>query len=157
MTGRPRTLPDDWVLLQMRDAEGHTEAEIAKVYGVTPQAVSKRFKQMGHPSRLSFRDVLPWQITQKHHALYAAQRLKAHIKERRGEELSETALKRLRDWQERLRRESVVLDYRQSDIGNPWQYVPRTVADNRLVIRWPADVEPPTEQQRRLLEMATEE
>jgi transcriptional regulator with XRE-family HTH domain len=153
--GRPRTLPDDWVLLQMRDAEGYTEAEIASNYGVTPQAVSKRFKKMGHPSRSSFRDVLPWQITSKHHALYAAQRLKAHIKERRGEELSDTARKRLRDWRERLRRDGVVLDYRQLDIGDPWQYVPRTEADNRLVIRWPADAEPPTEDQRKLLELPT--
>ena len=155
--GRPRTLPDDWVLLQMRDAEGHTESEIARQYGVTPQAVSKRFKRMGHPSRVSFRDVLPWRVTPKDHALYAAQRLKAHIKERRGEELSETAHKRLKDWRERLKRDSVVLDYRRQDIGDPWQYVPRTEADNWLVIRWPDDIEPPTDVQRRLLEMTTEE
>jgi predicted DNA-binding protein YlxM (UPF0122 family) len=153
--GRPRTLPDDWVLLQMRDAEGYSEAEIAAEYGVTRDAVSKRFKRMGHPSRQGFRDVLPWPIPQRHHALYAAQRLKAHIKERRGESLSETALKRLRDWQERLQRDGVVLDYTNDDSGNPWRYLPREESDNRLVIRWPADSGPPTELQRRLLELPT--
>lgn len=157
MTGRPRTLPDDWVLLQMRDVEGYSEAYIAKIYGVTPQAVSKRFKQMGHPSRTSFQDVLPWRVTPQDHARYAAQRLKAHIKQRRGEELSETALKRLKDWHERLRRDSVVLEYRRQDIGDPWHYVKRIAADNRLVIRWPADADPPTETQRKLLELPTDQ
>ena len=155
--GRPRTLPDDWVLLQMRDAEGCTVGQIARMYGVRSSAVSNRFRKMGHPSRVGFRDVLPWQITDRHHALYAAQRLKAHIKSRRGEELSETAQKRLRDWHERLEREGVVLDYRSVDIGQPWAYVPRTEADNRLVIRWPADTEPTTDLQRKLLELPTNE
>lgn len=153
--GRPRKLPDDWVLLQMRDAEGKTTVEIAREYGVRPQAVSNRFKKMGHLSMTNYRDVLPWRIEDRHHSLYAAQRLKAHIRERQGTELSQTAYKRLRDWHERLERECVVLDYVQVEVGSPWRYVPRTVADNRLVIRWPADVDGPTELQRKLLELST--
>jgi hypothetical protein len=137
----------------MRDAEGYTGKEIAAVYGVDPSAVSRRFKKMKHATRPGFRDVLPWRVSERHQALYAAQRLKAHIKDRRGEELSDTALKRLRDWRDRLRRDRVVLDYRDVEVGNPWLYVAREPSDEQLVIRWPAEAEPPTEQQRELLEL----
>ena len=155
MIGRPRTLPDDWVLLQKRDAEGLTGKEIAAIYGVSPQAVSNRFKKMGYPAMTNYRDVLPWRIVDRHHSLYAAQRLKAHIKERQGKELSDVALKRLTDWRERLRRDSVVLDYTNQDSGSPWQYVARKESDGQLVIRWPADHPPPTALQRKLLQMPT--
>lgn len=151
--GRPRALPDDWVLLQMRDAEGLTGKQIAALYEVTPGAVSRRFKAMNHATRTGFRDVIPWRITQGHQALYAALRLKDHIKERRGEELSDTALKRLADWRDRLKRDHVVLDYQDVEVGTPWQYVPRTVADNLLVIKWPEGHEPPTDRQRELLQL----
>jgi transcriptional regulator with XRE-family HTH domain len=153
MTGRPRTLPDDWVLLQMRDAEGYTGKEIASRYGVTPQAVSKRFQKMNRPGQLNLREILPWQVRERDQGLYAAMRLVSQIKERKGEELSDTSLKRLRSWQERLRRDQVVLDYTQVDVGSPWQYVPRIAEDHRLVIRWPAGHEPPTDYQRSMLEM----
>jgi transcriptional regulator with XRE-family HTH domain len=145
-------LPDDWVLLQKRDAEGYSGKEIAALYGVSPQAVSNRFKKMRRANP-GFLHVLPWRLRQGDKALYAALRLKAHIQERRGEELSHTALKRLRDWRERLRRDHVVLDYQPVDVGSPWLYVPREEIDNELVIRWPAEAEPPTAQQRGLLEL----
>jgi hypothetical protein len=150
-TGRPSKLPEASVLLSLREA-GASNADIAEQYQVTPAAVSKRFATLGQYLRpIRFRETLPWPVATEHRALYAAQRLRSHLKARSGIELAPRERKLLDAWYARLQQDGTVLDYTPVAVGNPWLYVPRETSDAGLLIRWPVDAGAPTPEQRRLL------
>jgi len=151
---RPRTLPDDEILVRDKDFLGLSLNEIADKYGVSKQAVSALFIEMGRPwgavAPVNYRDYLPWEIGRDHQALDAAQRLRAHIRWRTGHPSTDAQLRRLSNWHARITRENVTVVY-DPVLPSPWIYVPRTASDGELIIRWPADIEPPTDVQRAVL------
>lgn len=141
----PRVLPDDSVLLRERDFEGLTLTQIAARYNVSKSAVSQRFDKMGRPwgghsganAPLDYQAYIPWDVDRSHMALDAAIRLRAHIRYRMGEEVTDAAMKRLRNWWIRLDRDHTVLTYDPERVGSPWHYEPRETLDGSLVLRWP--------------------
>ncbi len=151
----PKMLPDeDSVLLRHRDFEGLTLTEVAKKYGVTKGAVSHRFTRMGRPwgkdAPVDYQDYLPWKILRDHQSLDAALRLKSHIRWRTGHPLTDAQSRRLTNWHSRIAREDVTVLY-EPEQSTPWIYLPRQSSDDSLIIRWPADIAPPTDAQRAVL------
>jgi hypothetical protein len=62
---RPSKLPEDSELLKL-EAAGFTHAEIGAQFGVSRQAVTKRFNAMDRYARQEYRDItpmLPWDLT----------------------------------------------------------------------------------------------
>jgi hypothetical protein len=78
--------------------------------------------------------------------------LYAHIRHAVGIEVPQATMSRLRGWWSKLTKDHTVLSYDPTrEKASALAYVPRTDADGRLVIRWPADVHPPTESQKVIL------
>lgn len=154
----PRVLPDDSILLRERDFEGLSLEEIADRHRVSKSAVSQRFTNMGRPfggnAQMDYQSVIPWKIERAHMPLDAANRLRAHVRHQSGIPLAESAERRLTNWHARLRAEGSVLTY-DPQAESPWQYVARVPSDGDLIIRWPADAEPPTDHQKACLTLPT--
>ncbi|GJJ24139.1 serpin family protein [Mycolicibacterium mageritense] len=96
-------------------AQGYNQTQIAKMFGVSRQAVSWHLKTYG--GRLSPRQVAnecwPWDTTNAHGKAKSYQRLRDHgeFMLTRGRGMSEDKLKRLRSWWRMLRDENVVLEF----------------------------------------------
>jgi AcrR family transcriptional regulator len=154
-----RKLPDNSVLLRERDVEGLSISAIADRYGVTRAAVTYRFKKMGRDlgrtGAMDYTPYIPWVIRSGHHELDAPTRLRAHILRRTGGEVTPAAQRRLDNWHARLAREDVVLTYSPDD-ASPWIYVQREPSDAQLIVRWPNDLPPPTDEQRAVLALPDE-
>lgn len=155
MAGRPRTLPDNAVLVRDREILGLTIDQMATKYRVTEAAISLAFSRMNRPlagGRVDYQAMLPWEIRTGHRALDAALRLRAHMRDRAGEDLTPAARRRVDAWRTRLDREHVVLAYNPDADSSPFSYVPRQDGES-LVIRWPEGAAPPTRKQHNLLDL----
>lgn len=141
--GRPSLLPSDAELLKL-DAAGLTHREIGDQYGVSRQAVTLRFNNMGEYAQAARRDVsavLPWDLTQhpasstlKNSEAYMG--LRAFVRQRLGVETSPRAQLSLKTFLNHLRA-GEILDL---DPVRGVVWVSRKPQDGTLVIRWPADV-----------------
>ncbi|GGU71487.1 hypothetical protein GCM10010275_02000 [Streptomyces litmocidini] len=141
---RPPKLPEDSELLKL-EAAGFTHAEIGAQFGVSRQAVTKRFNAMGRYARQEYRNVtpiLPWDLAthpakgaiSKDHSMMG---LRAFLRQRMNSKVtarSELALRSF--WTHVQAGEVLDLDPVQ---GLRW--VRRDdKRDGSLVIRWPEGV-----------------
>jgi hypothetical protein len=154
-------LPSDYELLKMRH-RGLNDEQIAAQFGATKQAVNKRLVKHERVRPVSTRvneflryrwEIFQTQGTDSHHNRYSAKRLKEWLRWRLGDQtLSEDQLRRARVWEERLRREDIVLCY-DRDQPEPWYYRAREKRDGRLVIDWPEELPFPDDKLRTALEL----
>jgi hypothetical protein len=137
-------LPDNAELLKL-EAAGLTHSEIAKKYGVSRQAVTKRFNDMGEYRRGPLQDVtavLPWDVA-NHPAKAKLWRqqpyvgLRALLRERMGAEVSPRSRAALRAFLNHVQNGEVL----NLDDVQGAHYVPRDPErDGSLVVRWPEGV-----------------
>jgi hypothetical protein len=142
---------------------GWSDKRIAGEYGITVQAVSKRRTKLNLIRKPVARQVSEglasrWTVyttmgSDSHHNAYSMKRLREWLRWRLGDDkLSQDQIRRAKTWEERLRREDVVLGY-DPDTPDGWFYRPRKPSDGRLVIDWPEDLPFPDERFRRALEL----
>ncbi len=141
---RPPKLPSDAELLKL-EAAGLTHKEIGVKFGVSRQAVTKRFNGMDKYARQEYRDVakvLPWDLEDfpdkdalKNSEAFTG--LRAYVRGRMGGGVSPRSELALRTfWNHLTAGEVLALDDVQ---GAHW--VRRDPErDKDLVIRWPEDV-----------------
>jgi hypothetical protein len=145
---------------------GRTDKEIAKDYGITPQAVSKRrvkltLRRQEVVDKVAEGLAARWTVftvptAESHHSRHSARALKVWLRRRLGDDkLSPAQIKLADQWERNLRRRNAVLCYDPST-KDGWFYRPRTPADGQRVIDWPADLPFPDEQFRRALELPPE-
>ncbi|MCY0963013.1 hypothetical protein [Streptomyces sp. H27-H5] len=133
--------------LQKLLAAGSTHAEIAQMFGVERQAVTKRVNGWGEYKKGENAPVtasMPWRIADRpdkvrltNQAAYRGLRL--YLGWRLGEDrkpLSERAKKDLRLFLEKINNGLVLT----LDDSQGFVYVDRTPEDGRLVVRWPEGV-----------------
>ncbi|MFI5865862.1 helix-turn-helix domain-containing protein [Streptomyces sp. NPDC051546] len=150
-------LPDNLELAKLLSA-GMSDSEIAAAFGVTRQAVTKRFKEQGvhrgGPSTL-FNKALPWDfahlpVAERHRLFKQAgfAGLQAFYKHKTGSPLTDKGNEVLRAFLAHIGA-GEVLAY-EEEAG--FIYCARTVEDGDLVIRWPEGkgVASPTAQQRQI-------
>jgi hypothetical protein len=159
-------LPDDPVLVRLFH-KGVSDKQIADEYHVSVQAVNKRLTRLGLRRKPVSRQVseylsVRWKVHTvprggtSHHNLYSARRLREWLRLRLGDDqLSDEQKHRAQVWEERLRREGLVLCY-DPEREDGWYYRPRTPADGRLAIDWPEDLPFPDERFRKALEIPPE-
>ncbi|MEU5957572.1 hypothetical protein [Streptomyces sp. NPDC047525] len=139
--GRPSILPSDKELLKL-EAAGLTHQQIGDEYGVSRQAVTKRFNTMGLFVQAIRRDVsvvLPWDLSQvpnrsklKDSVTYIG--LRAYVRDQLGAEVSPRAERALKTFVNHVQAGEILeLD---STEGLRWAtYAPEQ--DGDLILRWP--------------------
>ncbi|MEU5577793.1 hypothetical protein ABZ791_10675 [Streptomyces huasconensis] len=141
---KPRLLPKEDIELLKLEALGLSYVEIAKQYGVSRQAVQKRFGLMGVYVRAAHRsvtEILPWDLSD-HPAKDKIKRsesfmgLRAFIRKRVGAEVSDRSELALRTFMNHVRADEVL--HLDPVTGPVW--VRRNSKDGTMVIRWPEDV-----------------
>lgn len=141
---RPRLLPDNAKLLLL-EAAGLSHEQIAKKYGVSRQAVTKRFNDMGEYRRAHWQDatgLLPWDIARhpdkakiRRQTAYAG--LRAFLRKQLGQTLSPRSQETLRQFLDHINSGEVL----ELDSVQGVRYVQRDPErDGSLVIRWPEGV-----------------
>lgn len=126
--------------------KGLTQVQIAKMYGVTPQAVSIMKRSHGGYSktpREEAKELFPWVVRNEHQWAYQNRRLRDHGEyvATGGKGMSREKLEKLAAWYERLEAEDVVVEYDptippdDSNSFGGWRYVPRENSDADLMIR----------------------
>ncbi|MER5883100.1 GcrA family cell cycle regulator [Streptomyces sp. NPDC001941] len=137
-------LPGDTELAKLWEA-GLSHAEIARQFGVSRQAVNKRFNRMGVTPRagqLTVTDILPWDLASFPQKGMLRQQepyigLRAFVRKRIGENLSARSELARKSFVAQIGK-GLVLDIDPS-VGA--HYVKRDPKrDGTLVIRWPEDV-----------------
>ncbi|MFI1796368.1 hypothetical protein ACH427_03260 [Streptomyces sp. NPDC020379] len=144
-------LPPDAVLRKLMQL-GATDDELARSYGVTPQAVWKRRSGLGmlkkpiatrvHAALKEAWDVKSTSVPgrQSHHNKRPLQALKYYMRQRLGDEtLSPTQLKQIGQFLENVSSGRFVIEYRR-DTEAGFFYVPREARDEDLLVRWPEGV-----------------
>lgn len=145
---------------------GYEDKQIAKQYGITVQAVSKRRVRLGlirKPVSRQVNEALRerWKIfttqdAESHHMRYSAKALKVWLRRQLGDDkLSPAQLRMADQWERRLRETNEVLCY-DPDTPEGWYYRPRKKSDGRLVVDWPRSIPFPDEKFRRALELPPE-
>jgi hypothetical protein len=140
-------LPSDAELTKLFVLGQMNNREIADTYGVTPQAVNKRFQKLGLERRPFSNDASAeiakvWRVhaTQEagsHHAMFPIQSLRLWLRLRLGDrELSNRQRRDALNFEKRVREKNVVLAY-DPDKEKPWSWEARQSRDDRLVVRYP--------------------
>ncbi|MCX4554124.1 hypothetical protein [Streptomyces sp. NBC_01500] len=157
------SLPTDSVMIRLFHL-GEPYKEIARQYGVSPQAVSKRMLGLGlerlpaanqASELLNYRwgSILTSQYGKSHHSHRAGKSLKVWLRARLGDDgLSDLQRETAAQWESRIRKKDQVLCYDRASIAG-WSYRDRTPEDGRLVIDWPKDLPFPDGASRSLLEL----
>ncbi|MFE0773902.1 hypothetical protein [Streptomyces sp. NPDC058861] len=159
-------LPSNAVLAKLHFS-GLSDAQIAKRYGVTRQAVNKRLGLMEISSmpehRAKAHALVPWDVKTvqygggSHHTAYPLEGLKMYLRRLMGDpSLSKRQEADAGRFERKLlKNPGLVLDYdRDSEAGFYWRE--RTPQDGTLIIAWPLDKEKPAEDLE-LLEMPSGE
>lgn len=142
---------------------GDSDKAIAAEFGISPQAVAKRRMKLNLVRKPVSRQVSEylahrWTIYTKqyehsHHNAYSAKRLREWLRWRLGDDkLSKDQLHRAKVWEERMRRENLVLCYNPETVEG-WYYRDRRPEDGRLVIDWPKGLPFPDQKFKRALEL----
>lgn len=139
-----RKLPDNTTLRQLR-AQGWRLIDIANEYGVTEAGVWKALERAGFTKeRATYKDVLPWDISDDHKSTAIMDRFRAIVKQRAGGELSDREERLLHEWLNELAENDVVVAYHKQAPPNSasrkggFYYVPRTEQDE-WIIREPSE------------------
>lgn len=130
---RTRDLPDT-VELQALLRQGASQADIARRYGVTRQAVSKALaaSHLRQP-RHSFKPYAPWKVRTVHQNAYQLRMLRLHGREQMGLPIAEGDKRQLEAFRARLDELDVVVDY---DREEGFFYVPREEGDTEYHARY---------------------
>ncbi|MEU4492609.1 hypothetical protein AB0F96_03855 [Streptomyces sp. NPDC023998] len=139
-------LPDNLTLLK-HNAAGMTEPEMAKLYGVSQQAVAWRLNGLGvykKGRKAPVMSLLPWDISAHPDKKRLSNQnsfagLRSFLRKKFGEELSDRAEIDLRAFLRHLEAGEVLT----FDEGQGFIYVPRSSEDGNLAIRWPEGHEKP--------------
>lgn len=139
-----RKLPDNTTLRQLR-AQGWRLVDIANEYGVTEAGVWKALERAGFTKeRATYKDVLPWEISDEHKSTAVMDRFRAIVKQKSGGELNAQEERLLREWLDELAANDVVVAYHKDAPANSasrkggFYYVPRKPED-QWIIREPAE------------------
>ncbi|MFD4608291.1 hypothetical protein ACFWOT_09265 [Streptomyces sp. NPDC058440] len=146
------SLPDNSTLLKFY-RDGLSDAEIAEAYGVSVQAVNKRFARMDierKPWTNTATAILntAWPTTKdfkrsEYTHLNRARSLFAFMRWRLGDPtLTDRQLREAERFGMYVRTKKVVLGFDLSS-KNPWVWLPREESDGNLVLRWPEGRETP--------------
>ncbi len=113
--GTERRLPeaDD---LRHELALGATQADLARAYGVSRQAVSAMVqRERVAPPRVSHKRWVPWTIAVEHSYHYLVERLHDLARRELGQPLTDKATRQLDAWLVRMAQLDVVVDYNRED------------------------------------------
>ncbi|GHF38548.1 hypothetical protein GCM10010218_19620 [Streptomyces mashuensis] len=137
-------LPSVEVLLDLYYKEKLDQVQIARIYGVSKQAVSIAMSgYMTETPAAKVASLIPWEMADgAHHRKYESKRVKALMRRRM---MDTTLTQQQRKWAAGIARRfpGEVLDY---DPASPdgFKWVERTERDGGLFFRWPAGKELPT-------------
>lgn len=142
----PRSLPDSGTIRQLH--RKHTYAEIAKMYGVSEQAVYQRVRH-DSPRDITplsrHQDFVPWRVKLQHTWTSPAKNLRMLARRAAGHSIGDRE-RYVDNWLAKLREMGVVLDYDPDYPPNPasptyggFFYVERTPEDGDLPVRRPKD------------------
>ncbi|WP_327294444.1 hypothetical protein [Streptomyces sp. NBC_01197] len=157
------SLPTDSVMIKLFHL-GVPYKKIARTYGVSHQAVSKRMVGLGLKrlpaaeevsELLNYRwgGILTSQYGKSHHSHRAGKSLKLWLRAKLGDDgLSDLQRETAAQWENRIRRKGLVLCY-DSTSSAGWSYRDRRPEDGRLVIDWPPELPFPDGASRSLLEL----
>jgi hypothetical protein len=144
-------LPDNATLLRFY-REGLADAEIAKAYGCTVQAVNLRWAKLGierRPWSNAATAIIEaaWPTAEYRRARFTqlnrARDLWAFMRWRLGDPtLSARQLHDAQRFITYVREHDVVLGL-DVELSSPWVWLPRQEEDGRLILRWPKDRELP--------------
>lgn len=123
---RPRTLPESDSELE-RLLRKHTMEEIASMYGVTGQAVSKavRDRKLNTPRRTSYKQYVPWRVRVEHSEDYPRRMLRFYAQAQEGKVLTLKQSQQLAKFVAKLDADDAVVQYDPWHPEGPWFYVPR--------------------------------
>lgn len=124
---RPRTLPEENSELE-RLLRRHTMQDIADMYDVTVQAVSKAVKDRKIPyeSRISYKQYIPWRIKTEHSGTHYLHRmLQLYARDSSGKPLTVKHQQMLRRFKDRCEELDAVVQYDPDHEKGPWLLVPR--------------------------------
>ncbi|MGW2448949.1 hypothetical protein [Streptomyces sp. NPDC001675] len=146
--------------LQRLYQAGFKDAEIAKMFGATPQAVNSRLVAMGlRQYRQKVTAILEnaWPNSETRRGDFVKfnryRDLCCFLRGRLGDEKMTANQKRGAERFERaVRKGNHVLDF-QPDSEEPWRFVPREDSDGRMVIRWPRGRDLPRGELRAALDL----
>ncbi|WP_424214797.1 hypothetical protein ACN20G_23515 [Streptomyces sp. BI20] len=157
-----KRLPDFNHLVRLAE-QGLSYEVIGDRFGVTATAVNMALTAGGYyrraGSRKAIEEYIPWTVkrvvgAESHHRSYLAQSLMGFLHVSMGDEKATKAhFDRHRRLAARLRREGLVLDY---DTEAGFVLVAREPRDGNLVLRWPEDVDGPSDEVRAVLELPEE-
>ncbi len=129
---RPRTLPEENSELENL-LRKHTQAQVADMFGVSEQAVSKaiRDRKLNIVHRVSFREYVPWTVATEHAEDYMRRMLRYYAMEQMGRDLdrkqaaSLAKFKGIMDAPSAAAPHGCVVQYDPSHPQGPWLRVPR--------------------------------
>lgn len=133
-------------IINQLKARDYSQAQIARMYGVTPQYVSWIKRQYGgviKSPQETINELWPWNVERQFHFASPNLRLRDHLKymARGGKGMDPNRLILLKGFYERLRKQNVVVEY-DPDIPpsdgiytGGWAFRPRQESDGELIIR----------------------
>lgn len=141
---RPRALPEDAVLVELR--EHHTYEEIATLFGVTKSAVAWRFRAMGQTrTQQSYKHLRPWRVKAEHEHAHPSLMLRLYGRRAAELELAVAQQRMLDRWLHELHAADAVVGYDPDFPPNPasprsggWFYVQRREGVDLGLIREPS-------------------
>lgn len=136
-----RMLPDSATLRRLR-MQGYTQRGIAETYGVSESAVWKALNRAGYTEPLAtYKDILPWEISDEHKAVAIMERFRAIMKQRKGATLRPEEESRLVAWLKDLEAGGLVVNYHPDAPPNSasakggFYYVPKVEQDDWIIRR----------------------
>lgn len=108
----PPTLVPDKTTLRRLLAQGHTHAEIARMYGVTREAISGAARRYGlSTDKVRHKDTLPWRVRGQHSMEYPARMLRLLGRRRKGQSMNAAQAAELDGFLARLKRDNSIVAY----------------------------------------------
>jgi transcriptional regulator with XRE-family HTH domain len=136
-----KKLPDSATLRRLR-AQGFTQRDIAKSYGVSDSAVWKALMRAGYTEpQATYKDLLPWDISDEHKTTAVMERFRAINKQKSGKALRPEEEILLNRWLHELEVNGLVVNYHPQAPANTasnkggFYYVPKTEEDDWIIRR----------------------
>lgn len=136
-----RKLPDSATLRRLR-TQGFTQRQIAETYEVGESAVWKALQRAGYNEPVAtYRDILPWEISDEHKATAIMERFRSIVKRDNGGVLRQDEEVRLRRWLHELEVNDLVVNYHPDAPPNSasskggFYYVPKSKQDDGIIRR----------------------
>ncbi|MFB9926307.1 winged helix-turn-helix transcriptional regulator [Amycolatopsis halotolerans] len=135
------------IIVELLKQPGIKQADIARMYNVSPAAVSQKLKKPGPPAptkgAYKLTETVPWSVDRQYRVSPFYRKLLNHLEymENGEKDLTRDKRKRLSLFYRELEEYSVVVEFDPSippgpgNAGGGWRYVPRTEADGDLIIR----------------------